>query len=490
MTDTRAPQTSAAPVFRPGFCAERSRPYILVAAILASALGFIDGTVVAIALPAMRDSLDAGLAEAQWIHNAYMLTLSALILVGGAMGDRFGLGRVFGLGIVLFVVASIFCALAPTPLFMITARAVQGVGAAIMVPGSLALIARAYPKETRGRAIGIWAAASALTTAAGPFVGGLALTVGGPEMWRWIFAINLPLGGVALYLLLRHLGEDPAEAGARVDVPGAITATLALLGIAWGLTHLDHGAHAGLWLSAGAVMLVVFLVTQWRSDHPMMPLSLFAAGPFAAANALSFTLYSGLSIMFFFMPMTFIAGWGLSEIEASAAFAPMSIFISLLSARAGKLADRIGPAPLLMGGSLVVAAGYAAMAVLAPAQNFWGHIVPAMCLVGLGMAAVVAPLSTAVMGAVDERQSGTASGINNAVTRMAGLISVAAVGGFVSAQYVGAGGTASFGVESDAAGHAEAMTRAFAGLAWIAAALSVISAGLGWRTRSGAARSL
>ena len=484
MTDQRAPQSSAAPVFHPGFCAERSRPFILVAAIFASALGFIDGTVVAIALPAMRDSLGADLVAAQWIHNAYMLTLSALILVGGAMGDRFGPGRVFGLGIAIFVVASVFCALAPGPLFMIVARAVQGMGAAIMVPGSLALIARAYPQESRGRAIGIWAAASALTTAAGPIIGGLALTVGGPEMWRWIFAINLPLGGVALYLLWRHLGEDPVRDDARVDVPGAVTATLALLAIAWGLTRLDHGAGAASWLSAGAVLLALFLWTQARSTHPMMPLSLFAVRPFWATNAMSFTLYSALSLMFFFMPMTFIAGWGLSEIEASAAFAPMSVFISLLSARAGVWADRIGPAPLLSGGALVVAAGYAMIAILAPAQNFWGHMLPAMCLVGLGMSAVVAPLSTAVMASVAEDQSGTASGINNAVARMAGLISVAAVGGMVAALYAGAGGAASFGIESDTPGHGAAMTTAFVGLAWVATALAVSSAALGWLTRS------
>lgn len=483
MTTTRAPQTTAAPVFHAGFCGERDRPFILVVAILASALGLIDGTVVAIALPAMRDSLDAGLVQAQWIHNAYMLTLSALILVGGAMGDRFGPGRVFGFGIALFVVASMFCALAPTPLFMIVARAVQGIGAAIMVPGSLALIARAYPRESRGRAIGTWAAATALTTATGPIIGGLVLTLGGPEMWRWIFAINLPLGGLALYLLYRHLGHDPVKDDARVDVPGVLTATLALMAIAWGLTSLDHGNGAILWLAGGVVMLLAFLWWQTRSDHPMMPLSLFASRPFSAANALTFTLYSALSMMFFFMPMTFIAGWGLTEIEASAAFAPMSVFISLLSARAGKLADRIGPAPLLVGGSLVVASGYATMAFLAPYQDFWGHILPAMCLVGLGMAAVVAPLSTAVMGAVDETQSGTASGINNAVTRMAGLISVAAVGGVVAGFYTRAGGTASFGIESDVAGHGAAMTAAFVGIAWIATALAIISAGFGWLTR-------
>ncbi|WP_299693253.1 MFS transporter [uncultured Tateyamaria sp.] len=487
MTDQRAPQTSAAPVFHSGFCTEGARPFIMLAAVLATSIGLIDGHVVAIALPAMRNSLGADLVEAQWIHNAYMLTLSALILVGGAMGDRFGLGRVFCLGIALFVVASLFCALAPTPLFMIVSRAVQGIGAAIMVPGSLALIARAYPRDSRGRAIGIWAAASAVTTAAGPIIGGLVLTVGGPEMWRWIFAINLPLGGLALILLFRNLGDDPTKADARVDVPGAVTATLALLAIAWGLTSLHHGSAAVGWLAAGSGMLVLFLWTQARSAQPMMPLTLFAVRPFWAANAMSFTLYSALSLMFFFMPMTFIAGWGLREIEAAAAFAPMSVFIAAFSASAGKLADRIGPAPLLCAGSLVVAAGYAMMAILAPEQNFWGHILPAMCLVGLGMAAVAAPLSTAVMGAVDEQQSGTASGVNNAVTRMAGLISVAAAGGLAAALYSAAGGTASFGIESDTAGHPAAMTSAFSGLAWVAAALALISAGLGWLTRSGPA---
>ena len=197
MTDERAPGSAVAPVFVSGFCAERARPRLLVAAILASAPGFIDGTAVSIALPAMRDRLAPDLAQAQWIHNGYMLTLSALILVGGAVGDRFGLAHVFGLGIGLFVLASLVCAVATTPNLLIAARAVQGTGAAIMVPGSLALIARAYPRADRGRAIGIWAAASALTTALGPIIGGVALTFGGPEMWRWIFAINLPLGALA-----------------------------------------------------------------------------------------------------------------------------------------------------------------------------------------------------------------------------------------------------------------------------------------------------
>ncbi|MEM8576255.1 MAG: MFS transporter [Pseudomonadota bacterium] len=467
----RAPGETAAPVFVSGFCNAAARPYLLVAAILASALGFIDGTVVSIALPAMRASLGADLAQAQWIHNAYMLTLSALILVGGAAGDRFGLARVFGIGIGVFLASSVVCAIAPSPSVMIGARTVQGIGAAIMVPGSLALIARAYPREERGWAIGIWAAASALTTALGPIVGGLALTLGGPEMWRWIFAVNLPLGGLALWLLWRNVDQDPKREGQRLDAPGAAVATAALLALAWSLT-----SEAWIWALAGGALLLAFLGIEARSPAPMMPLSLFRARAFSAANLLTFLLYGALNIMFFFMPMTFIAGWGYSEIAASATFAPMSVFIALLSARAGRFADRIGPAPLLAGGSLIVAAGYAAMAALAPFQNLWWHILPAMCLVGLGMSAVVAPLSATVIGAVEDAQTGVASGVNNAITRMAGLIFVAAVGPLIAARYAASGGQASFGVPSDTEGHAAAMTAAFGTIGWLSAALCLASA--------------
>ncbi|THH39183.1 MFS transporter [Aliishimia ponticola] len=460
---------------------------MLIAAILASALGFIDGTVTAIALPAMRSTLGAGLAEAQWIHNAYMLMLSALILVGGAIGDRFGLARVFGIGIALFVAASLLCAVAPTALFLIVARGLQGIGAAIMVPGSLAIIARAYPRAERGRAIGIWAAASSLTTALGPIIGGLALTFGGPEMWRWVFAVNLPLGGVAIWLLYSRTQRDVARPGARLDMAGALTATLALLALAWGLTASEDGPD-WLWVGIGLAGLALFLRIEARQAVPMMPLTLFNAPVFAAANLLSFTLYSALALMFFFMPMTFIAGWGVSEIEASAAFAPISVFMALISSRAGKLADRIGPAPLILPGSLVVAAGYGVIGWLAPAQDFWQHMLPGFCIIGFGMALVVAPLSAAVMGAVEEHHSGIASGINNAITRLAALLSVAALSGVVAALYQAAGGLASFGIESDTTGHVAAMNVAFRGVAWIASALALLSALIALRLPGGLRR--
>ncbi len=479
MTDDRTPPARpAASIFVEGFCAPGARKYVLFAAILASALSYIDSTVVAIAMPAIRSSLDASLAQAQWVHNAYMLTLASLILVGGAMSDRFGLARMFGFGIVFFVTASLFCAIAPTPHFLIGARAIQGIGAAIMVPGSLAVIARAYPREERGRAIGVWAASASVTTAAGPIIGSLALTIGGPGMWRWIFAINLPLGAIALRLLWRSIRTDHRQDDTPIDLSGAGTAILSAFCFAWGLTNAEHADTATtlLWTGAGALALVVFLWTEYRQPHPMMPLSLFRSPVFSAANLYSFLLYSGLSVVFFFMPMALVGGWGLREIDTSLAFAPIPVFMALLSSRAGKLADRIGPAPLLAFGGGVSALGYVWMALIAPEQRFFDGVLPAMCVVGLGMALLVAPLSTAVMGAVHEEQSGLASGINNAVSRMAGLMSVAAAGGIVAAAYAAAGGQASYGQMSGAAGHAAATSAGLAAAAWIAAALCGLSA--------------
>ncbi len=476
---------AAAPVSFSGFCDPAARPFILVAAILASAIGFIDGTVVAIAMPAIRETLGATLAQAQWVHNAYMLMLSALILVGGAAGDRFGLARMFGFGIALFVAASLLCAVAPSAPFLVIVRAIQGIGAAIMVPGSMAIIARAYPKAERGRAIGIWAAASALTTALGPIVGGLALSLGGPEMWRWIFAVNLPLGGLALYLLQTRVRSDASRSDTPIDYTGALLITGALMALAWGLTALQHGhaATVALWITGGVGLLLLFLAVEARSAHAMMPLSLFRVRNFWVVNLLCFTLYGALNIVLFFLPMTLISGWGIDEFQTAAAFVPLSLFITALSTPMGKLADTWGPRPLLAGGSIIVTSGYAAMALVAPAQAFWSGILPAMCLVGLGMAMVVAPLSTAVMAAVRDDQAGTASGVNNAVTRLAGLIWVAAVGGIAANTYSGAGGMAGFGISSDTPGHAAASTAAFVALAWCAATLCALSAALALLTK-------
>lgn len=478
MTNQPAPPVNpVAPTVTEEFCAPGARKFILIAAILASALGYIDGTVVPIAIPAIRTTLDASLIQAQWVHNAYLLTLASLILVGGAMADRFGLARMFGVGIFCFVGASVLCAFAPSPQFLIVARGIQGVGAAVMVPGSLAVIARAYPRAERGRAIGIWAASAAVTTALGPILGSLALTFGGAGMWRWIFAVNLPMGALALWLLWRHVAMEPAHTQTPVDLIGAILAVCAFFGLAWGLTTADHGGtRTALWLSAGGLALAAFLWVQARRPHPMMPLRLFRSADFSAANLFCFLIYSGLFIVFFFMPMALVTGWGLREIEASLAFAPMSVFMALLSSRAGRLADRFGPAPLLTIGAGIAAAGYAHMAVVALDQRFWDGVLPAMCIVALGMGLLVAPLSTAVMGAVDDSHAGLASGINNAVSRIAGLMSVAAAGGVVTTAYLIAGGPASFGEFSDLPGHAAAMSAGFSAAVGLAAGLNGLGA--------------
>ncbi|MFY0691582.1 MAG: MFS transporter [Paracoccaceae bacterium] len=475
MTDSPAPAPSGLGPLP--LCAPEARIFILISAILASALGFIDGSMVAIALPGMRASLDGSLVQAQWISNAYMLTLSSLILVGGAAGDRFGLARVFGGGIMLFVVASMACALAPSPEFLIAARALQGVGAAFMVPGSLALISRAYPDHERGRAIGIWAAAAAVTSGLGPIIGGVALTFGGPETWRWIFGINLPLGGIALFLLWTRVEQDPAQPSRGLDLPGASLATLALGSFALALTGAESGRSFDFFYGGvGLIAFIAFLITEYNSPHPMMPLTLFRNWGFSAANVVSFFVYFAFSAILFYLPMVVIGGWGITEIETSAAYAPLSVFISLLSGTAGRMVSKVGPAPLLMSGSVVLAIGYASLAMAIPTQNFWAAVMPAMCLQGIGMGLVVAPLSTAVMSSVDGKTTGTASGINNAVTRMAGLIAVAAMGSVVALGYAGAEGPASFGAFSSDPAHAMASNEAFVQVAWFASALCMMAA--------------
>ena len=466
-TAQQSPATRPAPI--PSFCAPENRPWILTAAILASAMGFIDGSVVAIALPAMRASLGADLAQATWINNAYLLPLSALILVGGAAGDRYGVARVFGAGIALFVLASLAVALAPGPGTMIAARAAKGVAAAAMVPGSLAIIARAYPRAERGAAIGLWAAASAVTTAFGPILGGALLSLGGPEAWRIVFAMNLPLGALALWILVRHVGRDAAGAADPLDWPGAVLATAALGLGAWALTAGAGGPPAWALALAGLVALAAFLAREATAAHPMMPLGLFADPAFSAANVATFLLYFALSAVLFYLPQTVIAGWGRSAAEMSLVFVPFSAAMAILGPVFGRRADEIGPGAVIAAGAATVALAFAGLALTAPLQAFWTAVLPLMALMGLGMSAVVSPLSAAVMSAAPDSATGAASGINNAVSRMAGLVAVAAMGLVAARVYAAAGGAEEYGGPgADAA----AMTGAFAVIAWTTAAMA------------------
>ena len=492
------PQNS--PVANGTFCPQPQRRFVLVAAILASALGFIDGSVVSIAIPAIRSDIGATFTDAQWISNAYAVTLSALILAGGAAGDNFGLRRTFVVGIGIFIVASLGCALAPGPGSLIAARAVQGVGAAIMVPGSLAIIAKAYPRKERGRAIGIWAASSALTTALGPVIGGLVLSTFGDGVWRLIFAINLPLGAVAVYLLLFRVPADKPAERRNLDLGGAAIATAGLGALAYGLTALsgEAGSPALPLAFAGAGVLVFagFLYWERRQREPMVDLSLFRSAAFSGANAATFFLYFALSGILFYLPMLLIAAWGLGEAEAGLIFVPLSLAMAVMSGAMGKLSDRIGPRLPIAGGSIVVAVSFAALAIAVGSgfRDFWLAVFPAMTLMGVGMSLVVSPLSTAVMTSVADEDTGAASGINNAVSRIAGLIAVAAMGGVAAFRYAsvlgetagvpGFGEPASLPADLDAVRLA-ASDAAFAAVAWTTAALSALSAAIAWTTIPG-----
>ena len=472
------------------FVAPDQRIFVLVAAILASSMGFIDGSVISIATPAIRADLGATLADAQWVSNAYLLLLSSVLLLGGAAGDRFGIRNVFAGGILLFVAASLACAVAPTPAILIAARAVQGLGAAFMVPSSLAIIAKAYPRAERGGAIGIWSSASSFFTIAGPVIGGLVLTALGDWSWRLVFAVNLPLGIGALALLFLKIPADKPDAGRRLDIGGAILGTGALLLLALALTGEATGATLRLVLGLGGLVLAgAFLWWESRARAPMVPLALFRDKAFAGAQGLTFALYFSLAAITFYLPMVLIAGWTISPAEVSIVLLPLGLLLTVLSPVAGKLSDRFGPGPMIAAGSLLVALAFLGLGVFVGTHSVWFMVLPMMILFGLGMSLVVSPLSTAVMTSVEDRDTGTASGINNAVARVAGLFAVATMGGLGAAIFTatlgaGAGGF-SFGMPQPGGlppAAVAATDAGFAAIAYVTAALSLLSGIIAWFT--------
>ncbi len=470
MTILRASEGTPVPV---SFCADADRRVILWAAILASSMGFIDSSVTSIAMPAMRQALGASLQQAQWINAAYLLSLSSLVLVGGAAGDRFGIARIFSLGIMVFVAGSLACAAALTPDLMIAARAVKGVGAALMVPGSMAMVSRAYPRAERGRALGLWAAASTLTTALGPVLGGMFVTWGGEIGWRLVFALNLPLGLAALWLIRGRTPGDVGKPGVRVDLPGAGLATLGLGLMAWVLT--DPSASSSIALAAVAC-LVGFLVWERLAPAPMLRLGLFRNRVLAVTNLVTFVLYFALNGVMFYLPMTAVSAWKVTALEVTAAFLPISVLIGLLSAPAGRMADRWGPGPLMAAGSALVACAYAGLSVFAPLGAFWSHVVPCTALAGLGLGLVVAPLTAAAMQGAEDGEQGAASGVNNAVARVAGLIAIALQGRVAAAAY--GPGAPGFGLPGDSAAHLAATGAAFGTVALIASLMAALAAAL------------
>jgi EmrB/QacA subfamily drug resistance transporter len=429
-----------------------------VATICASSLAFIDGSVVNVALPAIGAGLQASSAELPWTINAYLLPLSALLLFGGAAGDRYGRRRVLVSGIALFAVASLACALAPNLPVLLVARALQGVGAAFLVPNSLAMLGSAFVGEARGTAIGTWAAAGAIAGAAGPPLGGWLVEVAG---WRWIFYVNLPLSIATIVIARRYVAESGADRE-PLDRAGALLSIAALGALTWALTVWSsrEGSMSAAAVAAvvGIVLLGLFIaVEHGRGERALMPTALFGSEAFVGLTIVTFLLYGALGGLFMLLPYLLIVDGHYSPLAAGMALLPFSVVIGVGSQATGWIAGRIGPRWPLTVGPIVTGAGFVVLGRIDPQAGYWAGVLPGLLLVALGMAATAAPLTTAVLASVDDRHSGAASGFNTAIARTGGLIATALAGAVIA----GVGGS---------------LTTAFRGAALIAALVAMVAA--------------
>jgi EmrB/QacA subfamily drug resistance transporter len=400
---------------------------VLLATVLGSGIAFLDATVVNVALPTIGEELDAGIAGLQWVVNAYTLTLSGFLLLGGSLGDHYGRRRVFVIGVVWFAVASLLCGVAPSVEALVAARALQGIGGALLTPGSLAIIEASFRAEDRGPAIGAWSGLGGVTAAIGPFLGGWLVQA---ASWRWIFLINLPLAVVVVWVARRHVPEsrDPTV-GRGLDYAGAALAAVGLAGVVYALTD---GPGFG-WTSprillagvAGVAAMVAFVLWERHSRHPMLPLDIFASRQFTAANLVTFVVYGALGGSLFLMPIQLQRVVGYSPLAAGVALIPITLVMLLLSARAGRLSARIGPRLPMTLGPLLMAAGFVLYTRIGPGASYLADILPGMLVFAFGLTLTVAPLTATVLAAAPAEHAGIASAVNNDVARTAGLLAVA-----------------------------------------------------------------
>ena len=436
--------------------------WVLAATVLGSALASIDATVVGIALPAIGREFRVGLGSLQWVVNAYTLTLAGLLLVAGALGDRYGRRLVFQIGVIWFAAASAACALAPGSGTLIAARALQGIGAALLTPGSLAILQASFHPDDRGKAIGAWSGLGGVAAAIGPFLGGWLVAA---VSWRLIFVINLPLAALVVAMAWRHVPESrDTELGGRVDLLGGALVTGGLVGLTYGLIE---GTERG-WtappvlgaLLAGVLVLAAFVWREHRAASPLLPLGLFRSVRFSATNAVTFIVYGALGGALFLLPIQLQQVSGYTALEAGVALLPVTIIMLLLSSRSGALAARIGPRPQMTVGPLVVGAGFALLTRIGTGGDYLTEVLPAVSVFGLGLAITVAPLTATVLAAVPARHAGVASAVNNDVARAASLIAVAVL-------------PALAGITGDAYLHPESFAAGFRTASLIAAALCV-----------------
>jgi EmrB/QacA subfamily drug resistance transporter len=401
--------------------------WVLLATITGSGMAMLDATVVNIALPSIGREFSADFRTLQWIVNSYTLTLAALILLAGALGDHFGRRRVFIAGVVWFALASLLCGLAPTAEVLVAARALQGIGGALLTPGSLAIISSSFVTEDRARAVGAWSGLGGVATAIGPFLGGYLVGLN----WRLVFLVNLPVAAFVVVTSLRHVPESfDEQSPPGLDVVGAVLTAAGLAGVTYALTSIGGGA-GGMAVAVtgvgGLAALLAFVQVERRSPHPLVPLGLFTDRRFSVANAVTLLVYAGLGVFFFLLVLHLQIVAGFSPLAAGTALLPVTALMLLLSARAGALAERIGPRIPMSVGPLLAAAGFLLTLRIGRGASYLCDVLPAVVVVGLGLSLTVAPLTATVLGSADPRYAGTASGVNNAIARAGGLLAVAVI---------------------------------------------------------------